>query len=94
MVFGNGYLLDFDHKVYKEAIKVERLLLKLQKCECNLSFRVECRDENVLPKFAQYKQLKNKWDKHTNRYYQSALMDEIYAKNKAPRALKKVNIQM
>ena len=88
---GNGFrnnLRNTDHKVYKEAIKVERLLLKLKKYECNLLFLVKCGDENVYPKFVQYKHLKNKRYKHRYRYYRRILLDEITAKNKALRDLK------
>ena len=39
-----------DGKVYKQAIKVERLMKKVQRCECTLKFLYNCRD-NVFPKF-------------------------------------------
>ena len=41
---GNGFwnnLRNTDHKVYKKAIKVERLLSKLKKYECNFWLNVE-----------------------------------------------------
>ena len=53
---GNGFwntLQNTDHKVYKDATKVERWLLKLKTYKCSLLFLVKCTDENVYLKYVQ-----------------------------------------
>ena len=88
---GNGLrnnLRNADKKLYKETIKVERLLLKLRKYECHLSFLMKCRDANVYPKFVRFKNLKNTPYKKKRRYYRRILLDEIASKNKSIRNLK------
>ena len=85
---GNGFrnnLRNADKKLYKETIKVERLLLNLKKYECNLSFLIKCRDANVYPKFVRFKNLQNKPYEIKNRYYRHILLDEIASKSKSIR---------
>ena len=61
----------------------KRLLLKLKRYECNLTFSMICRDANVYPKFVDFKNFKNKPYKVKNRYYHCILLDEISIKNRS-----------
>ena len=60
---GNGFwniLRIADKKLYQQTIKAERLLLKLKRYKCHLTFLMKCRDAEVYPKFVRFKNLKNK----------------------------------
>ena len=68
-------------KVYREAIKVERLMKKIMCCECTLMFLFNGRNNDVSPKFVCWKNVNRQPFKKKNRYYRCILLYEINEKN-------------
>ena len=82
MLFGIIYKLLTKSFINKQLL-VERLLQRLKRCECNLTFLMKCRYVSVYPKFVRYKNFKNKPYKVKSRYYCRILLDEITTKNRS-----------
>ena len=82
------YLRLSDKKVYKQGIKVERLMKKINRCECMLKFLYNCRYKDVFPKFVRLRNINNQPLKKKSRYYRRILFDEIDEKIKHLKNLK------
>ena len=72
-----------DGKLYLQTINVERLLLKLKRYDCDLTFLMKCIDVGVYSKFVSYKNLKNQRHKVKNCYYRRILLHEITTMNRS-----------
>ena len=77
-----------DKKVYREAMRVERLMKKIKRCECTLKFLFNCRNNDVFPKFVCWKNVNRQPFKKKSRYYRRILLDEIDEKTKYLKTLK------
>ena len=82
------YLRLSDKKVYKQGIKVKRLMKKISRCECMLKLLYNFRDSDVFPKFVRLRNINNQPLKKKNRYYRRILFDEIDEKIKHLKNLK------
>ena len=48
-----------DKNVYTQAIKIERLIKKVTRCECTVKFLYKFRDNDVFPKFVRSRNINN-----------------------------------
>ncbi|XP_066931457.1 uncharacterized protein [Clytia hemisphaerica] len=90
---GNGFWINLraaDENLYKIATTVERLEKKLKRYEASLNFLINCRDQNVFPKFVRWKNTKYLDQLSKRKYQRRILLDEIITKRKQIREIKTV----
>ena len=78
-----------DITTFLEAIIVERIRKKVEKCKLDIKFLTRCRNGNLHPTFAKVKRFKEMDRKHPNRYQRRLLLDEIANKHKHLKQLNK-----
>ena len=89
---GKGFwfhLRTTDHEIFKLAVKLERINKKVLKCKLDLNFLCKCRDTNITPNFTKLKQLKDMDMKARSKFYRKLLFNEISAKHKRLKVIKK-----
>ena len=74
-------LRETDNVTRKMAIIYQRLLLKAEKSKMDLNSLYKCKNENVYPKFARWKHVKNKSLRIRKQLYQKNLQNAIEDKD-------------
>ena len=78
-----------DITTFLEAIIVERIRKKVEKCKLDIKFLTRGRNGNLHPTFTKVKRFKEMDRKHRNRYQRRLLLDEIANKHKHLKQLNK-----
>ena len=78
-----------DPQLYQVAIKYQRSLRRLAKAQLDLKFLYDCKENQVFPKFVQWKNLNRMKKRNQRRYYNLFLTDAIKEKNSHVGNLKK-----
>ena len=89
--YGKSFWLNLrnDNPVlYQKAVTVERICKKLSKYQLDVKFLSACRDENVIPKFTRWKNLKSYNPKLRTKFQRKILLDEITTKHREVNDLK------
>ena len=66
---------------------------KLQACEYALKFLIQCRDEDILPKFTRWKNFRKLSVSKKKKRYKKMLFDEINSKHKFIKQLKREKVE-
>ena len=74
------HLLTTDPSLHAVALKFQKLYFKTAKAELDLKFLLQCRDNNITPKFVHWKNLKSKRRKLRNSYHRKILKEAIQDK--------------
>ena len=88
---GNGFWSNLrvaDAVTHRNAITLQRSSRKLQKAELDLKFFMNCRDNNVHPKFVCWKNLNGKSFRKQHQHYRRLLKEEIQSVTKRCRRLR------
>ena len=77
---GNGFwynLRNTDNITYKAALKYQRCLNKVRKCDLDIEFLHNCKSSVVYPKFIRWKNIPTKNKRYQKVFYARLLNDEI-----------------
>ena len=78
---------------HKIAVIYERACKKLQAAEYALKFLIQCRDEDISPKFTRWKNLRKLSISKKKKRYKKILFDEINNKHKLIKQLKREKVE-
>jgi hypothetical protein len=93
---GKGFWKNFriaDETSYKLSVTYERVSKKLQAAEHAVKFLVQCRDEDISPKFTRWKNLRKLEPRKKTKRCRQILFEEIKNKHKRINQLKREKVE-
>ena len=78
-----------DPSLHADVIAYQKLYYKVKKSQLDLDFLKNCRDNNVIPKFVRWKNLKSKRHYLRSSYHRKILKETIQDQSKSLSSLKK-----
>ena len=77
-----------DQSLHADAVTLQKLYFKTKKTELDIKFLINCRDNNIIPKFVRWKNLKSKRHKLRNTYHRRILKEAIQIQHNSLKSLK------